>query len=652
MTLFKLSLRNAKRQARDYLVCFVTMVLAAALLYTFNGLVFSEEIQNLSRLMKNMKSIIVLVSIVVICIIGWLVSYTTNFMLSRRSRELGTYILIGLENRQVARMFFLENVAVGGIALSFGFLLGSFVFQILRAIVLTMFDVSYQFSISFSYRAIVLTAIYFVGIYLLAQFKNRRRIRSMKIYDLIYFERKNENAMIQKNGLQKKIFVISIVLGMIGTLCLMMRDLLLGIIGALCIIIFLYGFFASFSSGVPVWFEKHAAQKYQKQNLLIFRTLSAKLSTMGVVMATIALLFTATLVSEGTGMVFRAIFVNRAEQVTCFDLMLGFREQSEKAIKDFMEAIEDSISVKSSRRYSIYLGENTDISDRIEEKMQNVSTYYNEKDVLMRMSDYAALRKMLGYTEVKLEPDTYLIHCRPYVAEALGNWNQTIAAGRHTLRFAGMHTEIFAQNLWNVNGHGFVVVVPDEVVQDRPVSHHIYALMSENPISEAQYTLLENRFDQIINTTWDFDTRLIIRSAEEAETASMTVMTVFPLYYLALTLTMTSAVILTIQQLCETERFQRQFALLYKLGMEHREMRKALRTQLAIYYAMPAIPSIVIGVSFIINLGYSVEPGTMEGVSHPLVITGIALGLFFLIYSLYISMAYHTLKRNVIGKIL
>ena len=53
-------------------------------------------------------------------------------------------------------------------------------------------------------------------------------------------------------------------------------------------------------------------------------------------MATIALLFTATLVSEGTGMVFRAIFVNRAEQVTCFDLMLGFREQSEKAIKDFM----------------------------------------------------------------------------------------------------------------------------------------------------------------------------------------------------------------------------------------------------------------------------------------------------------------------------
>ena len=116
MTLFKLSLRNARRQARDYLVYFVSVVMAAALLYAFNGLVFSQEILNLSRRMAQMPSIIVLASIVVVCVFGWLVSYTTNFMLSRRSRELGTYILIGLENRQVARLFFLENLAAGGCA--------------------------------------------------------------------------------------------------------------------------------------------------------------------------------------------------------------------------------------------------------------------------------------------------------------------------------------------------------------------------------------------------------------------------------------------------------------------------------------------------------------------------------------------------------
>ena len=43
MTLRDLSWRNARRQARDYLVYFVTIVIATALMYAFNGLVFSRD---------------------------------------------------------------------------------------------------------------------------------------------------------------------------------------------------------------------------------------------------------------------------------------------------------------------------------------------------------------------------------------------------------------------------------------------------------------------------------------------------------------------------------------------------------------------------------------------------------------------------------
>ena len=59
MTLSKLSLRNARRQARDYLVYFVTVVIAAALIYAFNGLVFSDEIRNLSQMMEQLPLVIV-----------------------------------------------------------------------------------------------------------------------------------------------------------------------------------------------------------------------------------------------------------------------------------------------------------------------------------------------------------------------------------------------------------------------------------------------------------------------------------------------------------------------------------------------------------------------------------------------------------------
>ena len=82
--------------------------MAAALLYAFNGLIFSGEVRELSGHFDKLSLLIVLASVVVVCIFGWLVSYATNFMLTRRSRELGLYILIGLENEQVARLFLLR----------------------------------------------------------------------------------------------------------------------------------------------------------------------------------------------------------------------------------------------------------------------------------------------------------------------------------------------------------------------------------------------------------------------------------------------------------------------------------------------------------------------------------------------------------------
>ena len=186
MTLSKLSLRNARRQARDYLVYFVTVVLAAALLYAFNGLVFSGEIRALSQIMTTLPLVIVLASAVVVCVFGWLVSYSTRFMLSRRSRELGTYLLIGLESRLVARLFFLENLAVGGCALVLGILLGGLLYQAFRAIVLTLFGMTYRFSLGFSLPATGLTALYFLLIYLYALRKSRKYIRKANIHDLLY----------------------------------------------------------------------------------------------------------------------------------------------------------------------------------------------------------------------------------------------------------------------------------------------------------------------------------------------------------------------------------------------------------------------------------------------------------------------------------
>jgi len=149
VTLSELSLRNARRQAKDYLVYFVTVVMAAALLYSFNALTFSQEIKILAEGMDTLPLTIALATVVVTCVFGWLVAYATKFILLRRGRELGTYLLIGLENKQVARLFFLENLAVGGCALALGIVLGGLLYQIFRAMVLALFKLPYHLPLTF-----------------------------------------------------------------------------------------------------------------------------------------------------------------------------------------------------------------------------------------------------------------------------------------------------------------------------------------------------------------------------------------------------------------------------------------------------------------------------------------------------------------------
>lgn len=674
--LFKLSLRNARRQARDYLIYFATVILAAALLYAFNGLVFSEEIRVLSSGLAMLPMMIVLASAVVVCIFGWLVSYATNFMLTRRSRELGLYVLIGLENEQVARLFFLENLAVGGAALAFGLLLGNLLFQVFRAVVLALFRQPYHFAFAFSLKALGLTAVYFVLIYMYALRRSRKKIRTMKIHDLIYFDRKNEGAVIQTGRKRRWVFTASIVLGILGTSLMIVGGALFGIIGAGCIIVFLYGFFLSFASGVSAFFDRHPAREFKGQNLLVFRTLTAKLGTMGVVMATISLLLTATLVSEGTGLIFRGILDGRAAQEGCFDLYIA----SGYGIgEEYLDYIEEKIPVEKSVLYPIYHCEDSALLDYVRENTDDI--YFQGEISVIGLRDYNALRSIAGFREVEDAAGQYLVHCMGNLYKALKNYGQAVTVGGVRLDFGGIYREAFMQQHWELgNGQGYLLVVPDEVVEGTglaggaaagegfagaeglAVHHWAYAAKTKKPVGEEMVAALENIGDGLEKERQGDgsgadgnDEMFLIRSdvihsraAEEAEAASMTALTVFPLYFLALALLMTTATILTIWQLSESAHYRQQFMLLEKLGMERREMGRTLRLQFAIYYAMPAVPPVLVGVPFIRNLAGATDPGILSGASSPAAIIKTALGVFFLIYAVYILLAYVSLRRDVL----
>ena len=340
---------------------------------------------------------------------------------------------------------------------------------------------------------------------------------------------------------------------------------------------------------------------------------------------------------------FRGLFLGRAAEDTCFDLYIGM-EGADRDYSLYQDYIRAHIPVERSVSYQVrYSG-----SAQVQAYIETQTAYYNygyEQDPVLRWSDYAALRSIAGYRTAELKEGQYLIHCMTYLEGPLKAYKEPLTLGGTVLQPGGLYTEPLSQG--SENGRGYILVVPDEAAEGLSVHHSAYAAKTAEPVPYEDYYNLTAVMDKIWEGT-GFGDQISTRAQVEAEVASQTALCVFPLYYLALALTMTAATILTIQQLSEAERYKRQFQLLRKLGMDRLEMAKALSRQFAIYYALPAVPPVLIGVPFILHLAHAPEPGVMVRMSSPGNIAAISLGIFFLIYAIYILLAYTSLKRNVL----
>ena len=197
LLLTKLGVRNAKRSIKDYIIYLITVTLAFSFIFAFNLISNSEDVLNLSSVMDNFKYVMYFVNAFIILVVCFLINYTTKFMFAKRSHEFGTYMVLGIKKKQISRMFTLENLLLGVLAFLVSIPIGYLLSSLFSAIIMNIFELPYQVLMDFSSSALLLTMLYFGIIYLIVLFLSRRRIKKMKVYDLLYFERQNENNIIK-----------------------------------------------------------------------------------------------------------------------------------------------------------------------------------------------------------------------------------------------------------------------------------------------------------------------------------------------------------------------------------------------------------------------------------------------------------------------
>ena len=88
----KLAVRNVMGLAKDYLVYFLTMTFVTALMFAFNSILFSEDVQNMFEIAGAMAAMVGLATFFVVLIVAWLIHYMVRFIMEKRSREFGIYL--------------------------------------------------------------------------------------------------------------------------------------------------------------------------------------------------------------------------------------------------------------------------------------------------------------------------------------------------------------------------------------------------------------------------------------------------------------------------------------------------------------------------------------------------------------------------------
>ncbi len=129
-------------------------------------IIFSEEIAAII----NEKSILPLISYYRKCsccacdkCIGK--TYYRVYGEEKRSREFGLYMLLGVENNDIAKMFMFENYFIYVFVLIIGVFIGTLFYQILKAVICQMYATIYYFNFEFSSKAIILTLVYMGAIF-------------------------------------------------------------------------------------------------------------------------------------------------------------------------------------------------------------------------------------------------------------------------------------------------------------------------------------------------------------------------------------------------------------------------------------------------------------------------------------------------------
>lgn len=690
----KIALGNAKKAIKDYLIYFITITLCVSLFYAFTSLSSSsyELITEESLNFEMLKQVLKYATYIITALLAILIAYVTRYIMKRRQREFATYILLGMEQKSVALMFFIETLIIGIISIILGIFIGTLFSQGVTAIVCASAKQEIVFTFKLYMDTVGWTFLFFILMFCIIGLFNVRTFKKAKLIEMLNDEKKTEFQFKRSSKVYKIIFIISIILYSTCSYCTIKLTQIVNegvtldldkatYIGVALITFILgtYTMFYAISYIIILIKERCMNFKYEYTNLFLIGTIVSKIKTAPILMGTIAITFLGAALSFTLTLIMAQWALGFLDYRVPFDISITNDNRIISDIKD----IKDIPKMDYSEVINYIKGD----EDNIKEYCQLESYFINEEDfykrtkgnmpiVAIKLSDFNELRTMLNYEKIELDNNEFTMQWEKTVddteVDKYIKENPVLNVNNQSIKYSKTpyyKEESMGQRIYNFYPQAFIVL-PDYLCENLTLATTQLFVNTNKDISfdkaiDFRDNYIPNWFkenDKALPEKYkeaspedDSSLEVIETQIKVVETSTILNVTLGMRIlgiYLGIVLLMIGLTVLALKQLADSIEHKGRFKTLKKLGIDDKEINKIILKQISIYFIMPISVAIIGFIIFSVNIHtimgniVNLYMGEREFVINIV----ISLMIMVAIYACYFIGTYYTFKRNINNK--
>ena len=690
--LFKLSIKNITKSIKDYAIYFFTLVLGVAIFYVFNAIDSQTVMLNVSsstsEIIRLMTTILGGVSVFVSFILGFLIIYASRFLIKRRNKEFGIYLTLGMSKRKISLILFFETLIIGVISLGVGLALGIVLSQLMSILVANMFEADLtKFQFTFSSSAALKTLLYFSIMYLIVMIFNTIIVNKCKLIDLLHGNKKSEKVKLKNPIICTIVFIIAVialsyayylVTDVFGTSPLM--NTISGILIPIalgCISTFLI--FWSLS-GLILKIVMHLKKYYYKGlNSFTVRQISSKINTTVFSMTIICLMLFFTICIFSSALSIKNSLSGNLKDLAPVDIQfsklqkpLSKEEQesfskeeqesfSKEIIEDYNTTVKDTLQRLDVYKYlkevvdiNIYRLEEITLKDSFGDQIEQIGKdypllAYQDKEALIKLSDYNRLAKLYNKKELTLKDNEYVIISNYKMMAGIrnialkNNIKLTINSKNYYPKYQKCQDGIIELSGSATNTG--VIILPDNALEGIHPYKNILAANYQADTKEEKENV-EDIVSTIINNHFNKDTLLSYNTKIDiyASSVGLGAMVTFVGLYLGIIFLISSAAILALKELSESTDNKERFNMLRKIGTDDKMINKALFNQIAVFFLFPLLLAIIHSIFGIEFANYILKTMGTESLLSSIILTAVFL---VVIYGGYFLVTYYCSKTII-----